>query len=87
MCFHQANQFVPVKEDVFTSGLKWLMQNQRSDGSIHEPGRVFAYAMQVNILTWIHDCCMIDTLKLALFYLSYPQKYCMTLCGLRQSIF
>nr|XP_022297412.1 CD109 antigen-like [Crassostrea virginica] len=46
MCFHQANQFVPVKEDVFTSGLKWLMQNQRSDGSIHEPGRVFAYAMQ-----------------------------------------
>lgn len=48
MCFHQADQFVPVENGIFATGLKWLLQQQNTDGSFAEHGRVIHYQMQVH---------------------------------------
>lgn len=48
MCFHQADQFVPVENGIFATGLKWLLQQQNTDGSFSEHGRVIHYQMQVH---------------------------------------
>lgn len=48
MCFHQADQFVPVDNGIFAAGLKWLLQQQNTDGSFAENMRVIHYQMQVH---------------------------------------
>lgn len=48
MCFHQADQFVPVENGIFATGLKWLLKQQNKDGSFAENMRVIHYQMQVH---------------------------------------
>lgn len=47
MCFHQADHFVPVENNIFKKGLNWLLKQQNVDGSFSENGRVIHYQMQV----------------------------------------
>lgn len=46
MCFHQADHFVPVENNIFKKGLNWLLKQQNVDGSFPENGRVIHYQMQ-----------------------------------------
>lgn len=46
MCFHQADDFIPVEKGIFVKGLNWLLRQQNTDGSFAENGRVIHYQMQ-----------------------------------------
>lgn len=54
ICFHQADQFVPVDNGIFAAGLKWLLQQQNTDGSFAENMRVIHYQMQVHVYACLH---------------------------------
>lgn len=54
MCFHQADQFVPVENGIFAAGLKWLLRQQNTEGSFSENGRVIHYQMQVHVYVCLH---------------------------------
>lgn len=49
MCFHQADDFIPVEKGIFVKGLNWLLRQQNTDGSFAENGRVIHYQMQVHV--------------------------------------